>query len=122
MAKKETEEEFKERVAVAIRTWSSKGEVMNARDLTRQIALGPEHVDVTLLNTGRVRPKPGVDLEEVGGPPPREGRGSGIKAWKAFAHATSDMDAEVIDSMEKEELIAALISTGVIPAEEEESE
>lgn len=120
MAKKETEEEFRERVANAIRTWTSRGEVINARDLTRQLAQGVEHVDVTLLNTGRIKPKPGVDMEEVGEAPPREGRGSGVKAWREFAKATSDMDADVIDSMEKEELIASLISTGVIPAEEEE--
>lgn len=117
---KETEEEFKERVAVAIRTWSGRGEVMKARDLTRQLALGVDHVDVDLLNTGRVKPKSGVDAAEVGAPPPREGRGSGDKAWRAYANAVSDMDPEVIESMGKEELIATLISMGVLPEEEDE--
>lgn len=121
MAKsQETDVEFEERVANAIRTWTSRGEVMKARDLTRQMSQGADAVDVDLLNTGRIKPKSGVDMEAVGSPPPREGRGSGVKAWREFAKATSDMDADVIDSMEKEELIATLVSTGVIPAEEEE--
>lgn len=120
MAKKETTGvDSAEMVANAIRHWTSVGEVIKARDLRRQLESG-EDIDPKLLHVGRV--KPTADVAEVMEEPARTGRGSGINNWREFAKAMTDMDPEVIDAMEKDELILALESNGVIAAEEEETE
>jgi hypothetical protein len=119
MAKKteETGVDAAEKVANAIRHWSSIGEVIKARDLRRQLAAGGP-IDPKLLHVGRV--KPTADVEDVMEEPARTGRGSGIKNWQEFAKAMTDMDPEVIEAMEKDELILALESNGVIATEEED--
>jgi hypothetical protein len=120
MAKKETTGvDSAEMVANAIRHWTSVGEVIKARDLRRQLESGGD-IDPKLLHVGRV--KPTADVAEVMEEPARTGRGSGINNWREFAKAMTDMDPEVIDAMEKDELILALESNGVIAAEEEETE
>ena len=118
MATKKNEKTAEDRAQEAIRHWISSGDPIKARDIQRALEAG-EDVDPALLNLTRVRPRAGVDMEEVGGVPPRTGKGSGVDAWREFAKATSDMDEEVIDTMEKADIIASLESTGVIPEEEE---
>lgn len=117
--KEESKGEHEMRVADAIRYWTNLGDPIKARDIRRAQEKG-EAIDPALLNTGRVKPRPGVDMAEVGEAPPRTGRGSGVDNWREFAKATSDMDAEVIDTMTKDDIIAALVATDVIPEEEEE--
>ncbi|HEX6969115.1 MAG TPA: hypothetical protein VF174_09935 [Micromonosporaceae bacterium] len=46
--------------------------------------------------------------------PPRSGRGSGLDAWQAFA---VDHDVEFPDGASRDEIIAACVRAGVIPAE-----
>lgn len=111
---------YDERVQNAIRHWTVNGDPIKARDINRYLAKG-EKVPPGLLNLSRVAPTVEVDLEGEGVEiPNRKGPGSGVNAWREFALATTDMDKEVVSTMTKEDLIAALESNGVIPAEEDE--
>lgn len=121
MATKKNEKTAEDRAHEAIRHWITTGDPIKARDIKRALDAG-EDVDPALLNLTSVRPRAGVDMEEVGGVPPRTGKGSGVDNWREFAKSTSDMDPEVIDSMSKDDIVAALESTGVIPAEEDEED
>lgn len=47
-------------------------------------------------------------------PPPRRGRGSGLDAWQTFARAAG---VPVADDVSRDEIIAACVDAGVIPAE-----
>ena len=49
--------------------------------------------------------------------PPRHGKGSGIKAWATFAAKVTDMDAEVISRLQRDDIIATLEARGNIPSE-----
>lgn len=121
--KQPTEEEvvsYDERVQNAIRYWTVNGDPIKARDINRALA-NKEEVPAHLLNLTRYRPTTDIDLEEVE-IPNRTGRGSALEKWQDFAMATSDMDADVVKAMTKEDIIAALEANGIIPAEEEEEE
>lgn len=110
--------EQRDRVIEAQRHWYIKGDVAAWRDLSRALA-NDEMPDAALLNLTAVRPQTDVDMGEVE-IPPRDGKGSGVGAWREFAKAVSDMDPEVIDESPKAEIIANLEAAGVIPAEVEE--
>lgn len=111
----------KDRIVTAQRHWSSKGEVQAATALRRALEADEMPKDKSLLNLTAIRPQTNVDVEEEGVEiPPRTGKGSGIDNWRAFAKATSEMDAAVIDEMGKDDIIENLVAAGVIPAEEEE--
>ena len=49
--------------------------------------------------------------------PPRHGKGSGIKAWVEFAAKVSDMDAEVLKRLTRDDIISTLEARGNIPSE-----
>lgn len=51
--------------------------------------------------------------------PPRSGRGSGVVKWREFAAQVSDMAPEVLNKMERGEIIEFLESREIIPEEEE---
>jgi hypothetical protein len=59
--------------------------------------------------------KPEKKMEEVIYVPPNTtGKGSGVTNWRSFAKKVSDMDPEIIDSMEKSDIITVLRDKGVI--------
>lgn len=121
--KQPTEEEtvsYEERVQNAIRYWTVNGDPIKARDINRALA-NKEEVPAHLLNLTRYRPVTEVDMDEIE-IPSRTGRGSGLEKWQDFARATSDMDEDVLKTMTKEDIIAALEANGIVPAEEEEVE
>ena len=56
----------------------------------------------------------GVDIEI----PPRTGKGSAQKVWAGFAAKVTDIDAEVLSRMSRDDIIGALEARGNIPKEE----
>lgn len=46
--------------------------------------------------------------------PPISGKGSGVEAWRDFAKEVSDLDAETVDSMSKEDLLTVLADEGLL--------
>ena len=52
---------------------------------------------------------------EVPEPPPRVGKGSGMKPWQKFASETSTIPPAVIKEAKKGDLIAMLEERGIIP-------
>lgn len=66
-----------------------------------------------LYKTSEIKPEKPVE-EVVYDSPPFSGKGSGRGAWRAFAKKVSDMDPEIINSMEKSDIITVLIDKGII--------
>lgn len=102
--------EYQERVQAAIRYWYNTGDPIKVRDIRRAIAAG-EEVDEELL-------APVKDMKLASAAPPRKGKGSSEAAWKEYAKAYSNLDPEVIDGLDKDDLIAQLEVAGVIAVEE----
>ena len=55
----------------------------------------------------------GIDIEI----PPRHGKGSGKPAWIEFAAKVSDIDAEVLSRMSRDDIIGSLEARGNITSE-----
>lgn len=102
--------EYQERVQAAIRHWYTTGDPIKVRDIRRAIAAG-EEVDEELL-------APVKDMKLASAAPPRSGRGGSEKAWKEYAKAYTNLDPEMIDGLDKDDLIVQLEVAGVIPVEE----
>ncbi len=66
-----------------------------------------------LYKTSEVKPEKKVE-EVIYSPPPLGGTGSGKGPWRAFAKKVSDMDPDIIDSMEKSDIITVLTDKGII--------
>lgn len=111
---------YDQRVQDAIRYWTVNGDPIKARDINRALANG-EEVPTHLLNLTRYKPTTEVDMDEIE-IPKRKGKGSALEKWQDFARATSDMDEEVIKTMTKEDIIAALEENGIVPKEGEEDQ
>lgn len=105
-------------VDAAIQHWRTIGHPEHAAQIERAIEAGEAPAN-WLLNQGPISPETNVDVTDME-IPPRHGRGSGKSAWAEFATAVSDMNPEIIERMERDDIIAALESKGVIPKEGEE--
>ncbi len=66
-----------------------------------------------LYKTSEVTPEKKVE-EVIYSPPPLTGKGSGRNPWRTFAKKVSDMDSDIIDSMEKSDIITVLTDKGII--------
>ena len=60
-----------------------------------------------------IRPETQVDptLLEI---PPRQGKGSGQRAWQEFALLVSDIDEEVVDQFTRDEIVEVLEARDII--------
>ncbi len=47
--------------------------------------------------------------------PPRHGKGSGVAKWREFAALVTDIDTEVLQRMDRDDIIEALEAKGNIP-------
>lgn len=75
-----------------------------------------EEIPQALLSGSRVNPEKEVARVEFLEQPPRYGKGSGFKRWREFAKETTDIEPEIIDSINKKgALIELLEQRGVIP-------
>lgn len=100
-----------------MRVYREQGEPEKAAQIQRAIDAG-EAPPKDLINPKRLKPE--VEVEDEGIEiPPRKGPGSSKKAWQDFAKQVSDLEPEIIDSMDQAEVIKALEVRGVIPREEE---
>jgi len=70
-----------------------------------QLSDGAVHTDAPV--------KRGTDLTV----PPRYGKGSGKKAWIIFAAKVTDMDGEILDRMQRDDIVKMLVAKGNIPDE-----
>ncbi len=52
---------------------------------------------------------------ELPDPPPRGGKGSGIKKWLAYAKLVSQIDDEVLENAQKDDIVGMLEANGLIP-------
>lgn len=64
-------------------------------------------------------PQANVDPPASGGPPPRNGAGSGRDAWVEYAAKATDAPATAYGALGRDEIIALLEEEGVIDAAEE---
>lgn len=72
-----------------------------------------------LANTGlteKLNPEkePPADIES----PPLTGKGSGLKEWQKFARQVSTIEEEVIESLQRNDIITVLADRGIIEAPE----
>jgi hypothetical protein len=92
------------------------GDPMAAMKLQQALDAG-EMPDQSELATTDVRTdapvKRGTDLSI----PPRYGKGSGKKIWAAFAAKVTDVDGEVLDRMQRDDIVKMLVAKGNIPDE-----
>ena len=47
--------------------------------------------------------------------PPRHGKGSGVAKWREFAALVTDIDSEVLQRMDRDDIIESLEAKGNIP-------
>lgn len=60
-----------------------------------------------------------IEAEKATTPePPRTGPGSGVEAWRSFAKLVTNMSAEVIDDMKRDEIILVLEEGDYITSED----
>ncbi len=63
----------------------------------------------------KVKPEnPAVPVKATYNHPPLNGKGSGRTPWREFAKTVSDMDPEIIDSMERSDIITVMRDRGII--------
>lgn len=65
---------------------------------------------------GDIRPETAIDPARLE-IPPRAGPSADVGSWRKFAKATLDMEAEIIDSLPRKDIISLLESKSVIPKE-----
>ncbi len=99
-----------------IRHFRMSGDPLAALRMEQALAVD-EMPDPTLMTDEGIT----TDVPLVGGVdltlPPRAGTGSGQKAWIEFAAKVSDIDAEVLTRMSRDDIIGALEARGNIPSE-----
>lgn len=108
-----------EEVQNAIRENFRRGRPEKAFKIRALVAAG-EPVTYDLLDFSGLKSEKVVEgVLEV---PPRAGKGSGVENWKEFAKTTSDLDEEVIESMNRDEIIDMLEAKQIIPPLEQDEE
>ena len=104
------------KILLRVRALRMSGRPMEAMKV--QQALDADQLpDPSLMKDGGVK----ADARLVGNVdltvPPRHGKGSGQKAWVGFAALVTDMDAEVLERMQRDDIIGTLEAKGNIPSE-----
>lgn len=104
----------------AIRQHSRLGHPEKGAKLRHLFDNDPENIPSDLLDFSGLRP----EKESVGKleAPPRAGKGSGKEAWTDFALKVSDLGEEVLEKMNRDEIVEILETRGIIPAVEPVSE
>lgn len=105
-----------DRAIYAQREWENRGRPEKAGDIQRLINAG-EEVPESLLHTSKVKPQANADAAESYSPPPRKGKGSGKEAWREFAGQVTDVEVDVLEAMDRDDVIELLVSRGVIEKE-----
>jgi hypothetical protein len=83
---------------------------------SQSVDLTPAEVALQAEPLEEAQPEPSAEepetlqasAEEVPGPPPHSGAGSGAEAWRAYAHEVTDLDGTVLAEMGRAEIIALL--------------
>lgn len=103
----------------AIRRWEERGkpevsgEIRAALDADEAL---PKKVEQELVFDVPTDVVDSFDFAPADQTPPRKGQGSGDKAWREFAREFSDIDDELIDELNKKDLIQMLEVNNVIPS------
>lgn len=116
MAKTEITQDM---VSEAVREHSRRGSPEQGARLTKLFNAG-EEIPSELLDFSGLRP----EKETVGKleAPPRAGKGSGKEAWIEFALEVSDLGEEVLEKMNRDEIVEILETREIIPSADDESE
>lgn len=113
------DEEIINRIHTAYNHWHMHGHPEKAAVLME--CLGQNRVPpANLIYFGDIQPETSIDPENLA-IPPRHGPDSSAENWRKFAKETTDMEPEIIDKMQRKDLISMLEVKKIIPKEEGEA-
>lgn len=106
-----------EQARAAGRQWAQMGYPIEVRDINRALAAG-KPVPERLLHPKRVRPETNENDAAAYEVPPRSGKGSGVAAWREYADVVTDVEPDVLESMDRGDIIELLENRNIIDKEE----
>ena len=102
-----------DRAIVAQREWAAIGQPEKRWDIQRYLDRG-EEVPEALLHASRVSPEKNANDPSAYEPPARSGKGSGKAAWVEFAAKTTDIEADVLEAMDRGDIVKLLEDRNII--------
>lgn len=97
-----------ERAIYARRRWLRRGQPEVAAEIARHLVVGDEVPEHLLDPEGNPSAKDS---------PARSGKGSSVKEWREFAAQHTDIDRDVLESMNRDDIIEVLEARNLIESE-----